>query len=581
VRAGTHPIAVPAAPRPRASALVAMAAVALALAASVLGSEVDPRALFGASGRQAIAEFLQGFLHPALSAEFLQGLIHPLLETLAIGVAGITLGFLLGFPLSVLATDFAVLGGDERSTPGTAAAFAEGGVRWAARLILNLMRSVPDLIWALLFVRAVGLGPLPGVLALGVSYAGVLGKVYSEIYEATPASGYTALRAAGASPLAAFRFAVLPSALPLVTSYTLYRFDCALRASAILGLVGAGGIGQYIEQSMKMFAWDEVATLLIALFLVVTSVDALSRRARPWLSGERPGPAFWRRSKRDLSLLAWAGAAAWSFAFLGLSPLSVLAPGAREGLAAFAAQMWPPALSAALLAEIGPALLETLAVSILGTALAATAAILLALPAARDLFVRDREGEYLRPRRLSLAWRWPVHLAARGLLTAGRTLPEIVWALVFILAVGLGPFAGALALGAHTAGVLGRLYAEALEEVPRDQVGAALGRGATRLQAFLHVVLPQAAPQLVAFTLYRWEVNVRTSAVLGLVGAGGIGRMMHIALSLFLANRALTLILSVIAMVAVVEMASGTLRRLMMSRGGYQEASHHEAFSAR
>jgi phosphonate transport system permease protein len=581
VRAGTHPIAVPAAPRPRASALVAVAAVALALAASVLGSEVDPGALFGASGRQAIAEFLQGFLHPALSPEFLQGLIHPLLETLAIGVAGITLGFLLGFPLSVLATDFAVLGGDERRTPGTAAAFATGGVRWAARLILNLMRSVPDLIWALLFVRAVGLGPLPGVLALGVSYAGVLGKVYSEIYEATPASGYTALRAAGASPLAAFRFAVLPSALPLVTSYTLYRFDCALRASAILGLVGAGGIGQYIEQSMKMFAWDEVATLLIALFLVVMSVDALSRRARPWLSGERPGPAYWRRAKRDLSLLAWAGAAAWSFAFLGLSPLSVLAPEAREGLAAFAAQMWPPALSAALLAEIGPALLETLAVSILGTALAATAAILLALPAARELFVRDREGEYLRPRRLSLAWRWPVHLAARGLLTAGRTLPEIVWALVFILAVGLGPFAGALALGAHTAGVLGRLYAEALEEVPRDQVGAALGRGATRLQAFLHVVLPQAAPQLVAYTLYRWEVNVRASAVLGIVGAGGIGRMMHIALSLFLANRALTLILSVIAMVAVVEMASGTLRRLMMSRGGYQEPSHREAFSAR
>ncbi|HYX92509.1 MAG TPA: ABC transporter permease subunit [Myxococcaceae bacterium] len=579
--ADARPVALPAAPKPRASAVVAAAAVALALAGSIRGSEVDLRALFGADGRRAIAEFLQGFLHPALTAEFLQGLVRPFLETLAIGVAGISLGFLLGFPLSVLATDFTALGSEERGGRGRPAAFIWRSSRWAARLTLNLMRSIPELIWALLFVRAVGLGPLPGVLALGVSYAGVLGKVYSEIYEATPASGYTALRAAGARPLTAFRLALLPPALPLVTSYTLYRFDCALRASAILGLVGAGGIGQYIEQSMKMFAWDEVATLLIALFFLVTLVDALSRLARPWLSGERPGPLFWRTAKRDLSLLGWTAAAAWSFAYLDLSPLAVLAHDARAGIAAFAAQMWPPEISVRLLDGIAPALVETLAVSVLGTALAATAALLLALPAARDLFVRDRQGEYLRPRPLSLAWRWPVHLAARALLTAGRTLPEIVWALVFILAVGLGPFAGALALGAHTAGVLGRLYAEALEEVPREQIGAALGRGATRLQAFLHVVLPQAAPQLVAYTLYRWEVNVRASAVLGIVGAGGIGRMMYIALSLFLAHRALTLILSIVALVWAVEAASGALRRLVLSRGGYQAPSHREAFTAR
>jgi phosphonate transport system permease protein len=366
-----------------------------------------------------------------------------------------------------------------------------------------------------------------------------------------------------------------------LTSYTLYRFDCALRASAILGLVGAGGLGQYLEQSMRMFAWDEVATILIALFLLVSAVDALSRRARPWLSGERPGPAWWPRQKRDLAVLGWAGATAWSFGYLELSPLSVFGAEARAGLAAFVREMWPPELTAALLREIGPALVETLAVSILGTAIAAAVAIALAFPAARDLFLRDREREYLRPRWWSLALRWPVHLVARALLVAGRTLPEIVWALIFILAVGLGPFAGALALGAHTAGVLGRLYAEALEEVPRAQVGAAIGRGATRLQAFLHVVLPHAAPQLVAYTLYRWEVNVRASAVLGIVGAGGLGRSLYVALSLFLEHRALTLILSVVALVAVVEAASGVLRRLVLDRGGYQAESHREAFAAR
>jgi phosphonate transport system permease protein len=578
---GTRSLALPAAPKPRARALVAAAAVAIALAGSVRGSEVDLRALFGAEGRRAFAEFLEGFLHPALSGAFLESLLRPLLETLAIGVAGITLGFVLGFPLSILATDFAALGGDERAVSGGAGRAVMRIARWAARLTLNLMRSIPDLIWALLFVRAVGLGPLPGVLALGISYGGVLGKVFSEIYEATPATGYTALRAGGASPLAAFRMGILPSALPLLTSYTLYRFDCALRASAILGLVGAGGLGQYLEQSMRMFAWGEVATILIALFLLVSAVDALSRRARPWLSGERPGPTWWPSEKRDLAVLGWVGATVWSYGYLELSPLSVLGREARAGLAAFAEEMWPPEISMALWREIGPALLETLAVSILGTAIAGAVALVLAFPAARDLFVRDREREYLRPRWWSVALRWPVHAAARGVLVAGRTLPEIVWALVFILVVGLGPFAGALALGAHTAGVLGRLYAEALEEVPRDQVGAAIGRGATRLQVFLHVVLPQAAPRLVAYTLYRWEVNVRASAVLGIVGAGGIGRSLHIALSLFLENRALTLILSVVALVVVVEAASGVLRQLVLSRGGYQAESRHEAFAAR
>jgi phosphonate transport system permease protein len=475
--ARTRSLALPAPPRSRPAALIAAAAVLIALAASVRISEVDLRALFGPEGRRALGGFLEGFLHPAVSAEFLQSLLRPLLETLAIGVAGITLGFVLGFPLSIVATDFAALGGDERATspgPGRAAMHL---ARWTARLTLNLMRSIPDLIWALLFVRAVGLGALPGVLALGISYGGVLGKVFSEIYEATPATGYTALRAAGASSLAAFRVGVLPSALPLLTSYTLYRFDCALRASAILGLVGAGGLGQYLEQSMKMFAWDEVATILIALFLTVTAVDALSRRARPWLSGERPGSPRWPRQKRYLALLGWVGAAAWSFAYLDLSPLSVLATEARAGIAGFVREMWPPEISAGLLRDIGPALLETLAISIVGTAIAAVLALVLAFPAARDLFVRDRSGEYLRPRGWSLALRWPVHAAARAVLVAGRTLPEIVWALVFILAVGLGPFAGALALAAHTTGVLGRLYAEALEEVPGERVGAAIGRG--------------------------------------------------------------------------------------------------------
>lgn len=150
---------------------------------------------------------------------------------------------------------------------------------------------------------------------------------------------------------------------------------------------------------------------------------------------------------------------------------------------------------------------------------------------------------------------------ARGLLNLLRTLPELLWALVLVLAVGLGPFAGALALGIHTAGVLGRLYAEVLEEVPRGPVEALEASGAGRGAASLFAALPHAFPQLVGYTLYRWEVNIRASAVLGVVGAGGLGTLLHLSLGLFHVHRTLTLVLVVVALVTLVDLASGALRR--------------------
>jgi phosphonate transport system permease protein len=140
-------------------------------------------------------------------------------------------------------------------------------------------------------------------------------------------------------------------------------------------------------------------------------------------------------------------------------------------------------------------------------------------------------------------------------------MPELLWALLLVLAVGLGPFAGALALGIHTAGVLGRLYAEALEEVCPEPIAALEAGGAGAAAASAFAALPQAFPQLVAYTLYRWEVNIRASAVLGVVGAGGIGKLLYLSLGLFHVHRTLTLVLVIVAMIGAVDLASGALRR--------------------
>jgi phosphonate transport system permease protein len=151
------------------------------------------------------------------------------------------------------------------------------------RGLLSLFRSIPEFVWAFMFVRAVGLGPFPGVLAIGVAYGGMLGKVYSEIFESVNSRPLEALQATGANKLQVFFYGWLPQALPNFVSYTLYRWECAVRASAILGLVGAGGLGQQIEISMRMFNFNEVLTILIMLFFMVAAVDYLSAKVRAML----------------------------------------------------------------------------------------------------------------------------------------------------------------------------------------------------------------------------------------------------------------------------------------------------------
>lgn len=522
------------------------------------GSEGSVRALLSADALHAFADFAGGFLPPAHSWEFLSGISRPLLQTVAIATGGMALALLLGAPLAVAAVDPRV-----RLALGARPGLPSGVLHRGSRLLLALMRSIPEVLWALLFVRAVGLGPAAGVLAIGVGYGGVVGKVFAEILESTPRGAGEALGGAGARPLTALLLGVGPAARPLLASYALYRFDCAIRASSVLGLVGAGGIGQELELSLKMLRYDEAATWVLVLFALVTGVDAISRAARERVA-RRPAifPSTSGALLRDTIPAAGAVAAVLASArILDLAPGDLLSPRALGSMAAFVRTLWPPDLAPAFLRQLLPAALETLAVSVLGTALAAAGGLVLAL-----LAVAPREGVVADPRsprtRLALA---TLRTASRATMNLCRTLPELLWALAFVLAVGLGPFAGALAIGVHTSGVLGRLFAEALEEVPAGP-GAALrmaGAGVTAQAIF--GVLPQAAGQILAYTLYRWEVNVRAAAVLGVVGAGGLGRILHVSLSVFDHGRTLTTLAVILALVLAVDAMSAWLRLRYLS----------------
>lgn len=246
-----------------------------------------------------------------------------------------------------------------------------------------------------------------------------------------------------------------------------------------------------------------------------------------------------------LSRYAWPllliAAVIGSFVFLQLEAGAVFSVDGLRQMADYAAGFLHPDLSAGHLRAIGYAALETLAMSAMGTLLAALLGALLALPAA------GRVGLIAKG-------------AARLLLNALRAVPELVWAALMVLAAGLGPNAGTLALALHTAGVLGRLFAEALENTPNAPAEALRLAGSSRISAFCYGTLPILWPQLMAYTLYRWENNIRMASVLGFVGAGGLGQMLYMSLSLFQEAQASTVILAMLLMVLAVDALSGWAR---------------------
>ncbi|MGF6275647.1 phosphonate transport system permease protein [Massilia sp. UYP11] len=240
------------------------------------GAEFKPWLLFDAQSLRAAGMFLSDFLVPAVDPEFLAMVLRETWQTVAIATAGLTLALLVAVPATVVITERLSISrlGTGRVHP--LAALVRQGLRW----ILMILRSVPELVWALLFVRIVGLGPTAGVLAIALSYSGMLAKVYAEILESSDAHATDALLANGAGRLPALLYGALPDSSAELVSYTVYRWECAIRGSAVMGFVGAGGLGQRLDESTKMMAGGEVATMLIVFVLLVAAADLVSKMLR-------------------------------------------------------------------------------------------------------------------------------------------------------------------------------------------------------------------------------------------------------------------------------------------------------------
>jgi phosphonate transport system permease protein len=242
----------------------------------VVASEFKPFDLLDWQSLTATGRFLAGFVPPAHDPEFLAMLLRETWLTIAIATAGLTLALLGAIPATLLVTErlsISRLGSGRMALPSRL-------LRQAVRWLLILLRSVPELVWALLFVRIVGLGPTAGVLAIALTYCGMLGKVYAEILESSDAHAADTLLANGSGRLAALLYGALPEAASELVSYTVYRWECAIRGSVVMGFVGAGGLGQRMDESMKAMTGGEVSSMLLVFVLLVAAADLVSKYLR-------------------------------------------------------------------------------------------------------------------------------------------------------------------------------------------------------------------------------------------------------------------------------------------------------------
>ncbi len=409
-----------------------------------------------------------------------------MLQTIGIACGALTLAILIGAPLALVIVRGGIAGG-------------------AVSAVVAIVRAIPDLVLAVVAVVALGFGPAAGVIALGLHYSAVIAKLYAETLSGVRRDGAEALRATGATAAAAFLIGLLPPAWPGIVGFGAYALESIMRAAVIVGVVGAGGIGALLVQQLNLADYRGFAVSVALLVGLVAVVDAASSRLRRRAAPAAVGAVF--------AGLAATGVLA--FVLTADPPWNAIAH-APQHVAAFVMSSLPPQVNPNVVRVAASGVVVTVGVALLSTA----AGLLFALPLAWPACAGARAAATLRrepPSDRLLAG------LSRAALAVIRAAPPIAVALIGLSLVGLGPRAAVFALTLHTAGVLGKLLAEALELADRGPAQALAATGATRAAATLAALVPAAGTVLVAHVFYRLEWNVRASTVLGMVGAGGLG----------------------------------------------------------
>lgn len=527
------------------------------------------RDLINQGGWNLVSSFLIAATRPQLDPEFLQLALDASIQTLAYAVCGSFLSVTVGFIGGLLSSEvwWRSFGSNqsENRTPTTPWLFVRG--------CLAVPRAIHELIWGLFFVNIFGLDPLVGILAIAIPFGAITAKVFSEILDETPREPLGCLLNSGVSPINAFAYSLIPQAFLNLLSYSFYRFECSLRSATVLGVIGAGGLGYQIRLSLQSLRYEQVWTLLVATILLTGTTDFLSGFLRRSFNAPT---RLDLNSLKDKSLSAPARLSGFGsqwgkvlvFMALGLVVFcfwyvrpdfsKFYSPRTWRLLTQIIEDSWPPDFSE--FSQMLALASQTLAMSVLAITFAGIGGVLLSFPAANNFLLPG--GIFVNAARgVSGWWGFVVLFVCRFLLLVARAIPEPIWALLLLFVLFPGILPGAIALGLHNFGILGRLMAEAIENLDDKPIRAIANAGATAPQTFLYGVLPRTLPRFVAYLLYRWEVCIRSTVIVGLVGAGGLGRLLAEQLSSFDYGGAIATLAVFIGLTFAVDMISSAVRR--------------------
>ncbi len=472
-------------------------------------------------------DFVSAFAAPDLSQSMLTRCASLAAETVAVALLGVAIGLVLAYPLAVAACRAVVIAAGP--TPLVR--------RWLARLLLELarfvldvMRGVPDFVWAVLLANITGVSPVTGLLAIAISVAGIFGKVLSEQWDNVDGARYVALRSTGASRLQVFLYGLQPLGSRTTLSFVLMRTECAIRNASVIGVVGGGGLGTGLWDEYTDANWRGVATILLTLLLVTASADVLAnfvrRRLRIDANHPRAPLALHKHAatRRRRQVGAGIGLVLLACVWWLWVPLQNTWQELNRIDWSYVEQytfgLFQPSWSAEIWWAVARESVVPLAIGVLATLAGGILAVVMVYPAslAMQLDSPRFTGERVTPVARSL--RIVSLLVARAIALVMRGIPEVAW--LVMLAVffrsGITPCVVAVAL--HTAGVLHRVFTEAVDDVPYGQLERVRG---SRPAVFLYGALPRIWANWRTYGFFQFEVNMRIGIALGIVGAGGLG----------------------------------------------------------
>ena len=453
-------------------------------------------------------------------------------------------------------------------------------VRYLSRAIIVLMRSIPDLVLAIIFMRMFGLGALGGILAMGLHSIGMVGKLYSDAIEELDDGPREAIESAGATRGQQMWSAITQPLMPQIIATALHRFDINLRTSVLLGYVGVGGLGMEIANSLRMMNYKRGMALALVVLLLCIAMELISGALRHAIltpSGKTISKQTWadklfarKNSEREDTTVGAAPQTVlntggltppWSTGriqrFGGIALLIAFVVGASivvelspqqflDGLKSIpdTATLFFPPSDGGMAGDLFLALFDTLKIAFAATFIGAVLALPIGILAARNV-VANRA----------------VHSFFRILIVVVRGIPELILAIIFVVISGLGAVAGTLALSLGAVGLLSKLVADSLEETDTSVQEAIRTSGASEPQIFFSATLRQAAPAFVAHTLYLLDTNIRSATLLGVVGAGGIGFQLLNASRVNQFDVVTYILILMVAVVLVVEVLSLWLRK--------------------